>query len=91
MDGNGKVIRQKIVYAGNTFTEKELTEFSLEEIKNRSKTRFGMKRMNFNISPGKSIPFMIVFEKLPDNLSEFTVGGGQFIPREPETLGKIFR
>ncbi|MBW2208461.1 MAG: zinc-ribbon domain-containing protein [Deltaproteobacteria bacterium] len=73
LDGKGKVIRRKMVYAGNPFTELELTEFSLEQIKNRSKTRLGMKRMNFNIKPGKSIPFMIVFEKLPEDLSEFTV------------------
>ena len=72
-DGKGKVIRRKMVYAGNPFTELELTEFSLEQIKNRSKNRLGLKRMNFNIKPGKSIPFMIVFEKLPEDLSEFTV------------------
>ncbi len=73
LDGKGKVIRRKMVYAGNPFTELELTEFSLEQIKNRSKNRLGLKRMNFNIKPGKSIPFMIVFEKLPEDLSEFTV------------------
>ena len=73
LDGKGKVIKRKMVYAGNPFTEQELTEFSLERIKKRSKTRMGMQRMNFNIKPGKSIPFMIVFEKLPEDLSEFTV------------------
>lgn len=73
LDSKGRVVRRKMVYAGNPFTEKELTEFSLEQIKKRSKSRLGMKRMNFNIKPGKSIPFMIVFEKLPENLSEFTV------------------
>lgn len=73
LDSNGKVIKRNVVYAGNPFTEMELTGFTLEEIKRRSKTRLGLKRMNFNIKPGESIPFMIVFERLPENLSEFTV------------------
>jgi hypothetical protein len=73
LDTNGKVIKNKMVYAGNPFTERELVTFTLEQIKKRSKNRLGLNRMNFNIRPGKSIPFMVVFEKLPENLSEFTV------------------
>jgi len=32
-----------------------------------------MARKNFNLPSGATIPFMIVFDNLPDNLSEFTV------------------
>lgn len=73
LDTRGKMVRRKMVYAGNPFTEKELKTLDIEEIKARSKNRFGMKKMNYNIKPGSGVPFVIVFEKLPDNLSEFTV------------------
>ena len=73
LDNRGKVVRRKMVYAGNTFTEKELKTLDIEQFKTRSKNRFGMNKMDYNIKPGSAVPFMIVFEKLPENLSEFTV------------------
>jgi len=73
LDDKGKVIKTKKVYAGNKFTETEIKEMALEQINKRLKNRFGKKRINFNIKPGRAIPFAIVFEDLPENISEFTV------------------
>ena len=42
-------------------------------IKNRMKNKFGDKRSNLKIKTGNEIPFMIVFDKLPNNLDEYTV------------------
>ena len=50
-----------------------MKEMSLEEINEGLKNQYGKGRMNFNIQPDATIPFMIVFGNLPDNLSEFTV------------------
>lgn len=64
-----------MAYAGNTFTEKQIKEMPLEELNNGLKNRFGRGRINFNIRPGGTIPFMIIFKNLPENMSEFTVEG----------------
>jgi len=73
LDNKGKVVKSKQSYAGNTFTEEEIKTLPLEEIKRAMNNRDGMARKNFNLSSGATIPFMIVFDNLSDNLSEFTV------------------
>jgi len=74
LDDKGKVVREKSAYAGNIFEEEELRKLPLAEISERMKNRLGLAKNNFNIEPGTSVDFEIVFENLPDNLSEFTVG-----------------
>ena len=73
LDNKGKVVKSKQSYAGNTFTDEEIKTLPLEEIKRAMNNRDGMARKNFNLPSGATIPFMIVFDNLPDNLSEFTV------------------
>ena len=73
LDNKGKVVKSKQSYAGNTFIEEEIKTLPLEEIKKAMENRDGMARKNFNLPSGGTIPFMIVFDNLPDNLSEFTV------------------
>ena len=73
LDNKGKVVKSKQSYAGNTFTDEEIKTLPLEEIKRAMNNRDGMARKNFNLASGATIPFMIVFDNLPDNLSEFTV------------------
>lgn len=73
LDDKGKVVKTKLAYAGNLLTEKQLKEMSSEEINEALKDRLGKGKINVNIQPQAAVPFMIVFEGLPDNLSEFTV------------------
>ncbi|MBN2123942.1 MAG: DUF3426 domain-containing protein, partial [Deltaproteobacteria bacterium] len=73
LDDKGKAVKMKVAYAGNTFTDEELKGMSGEAISQAAKNRFGKNKINFNIQPGGAVPFMIVFEQLPDNMSEFTV------------------
>ena len=73
LDSNGKVVKRKIVYAGNTINDKELLSLSMVEINDRLNNKFGKDEINTNISPSASIPFMIVFSDLPEDISEFTV------------------
>ena len=73
LDSKGQVVRNKTAYAGNTFKDEKIRTLSLEEIERAVKDRYGMGRKNLNLSSGASIPFMIVFENLPENMSEFTV------------------
>ena len=73
LDDKGQVVKTKLAYAGNLFTEKQLKELSSEEINQGLRDRLGKGKMNVNIQPQAAVPFMVVFEGLPDNLSEFTV------------------
>ena len=73
LDPKGKVVKSKINYAGNPIIDKELQSLSMEEINNRLMNRFGKNKMNTNILPNSSIPFMIIFSDLPKDISEFTV------------------
>ena len=57
-------MKMKMVYAGNTFTEMEIKAKPLVEIDEGLKNRFGKGRMNFNVKPGATLPFMIVLEDL---------------------------
>jgi predicted Zn finger-like uncharacterized protein len=82
LDTNGKAVRQKLIYAGNTFTEEQLKEMTLEEIDKGLKNQAGKGDINVNIDPGGSVPFMIIFEKLPNNLGEFEVEAVSSSPGE---------
>ncbi|MCP4681141.1 MAG: DUF3426 domain-containing protein [Desulfobacterales bacterium] len=80
LDDKGREIRTKQVYAGNTFEEEKIKSMSIEEIDEAMENRFGMGRRNFNVAPGGTIPFMIVFGSLPENLGEFTVEAASSSP-----------
>jgi predicted Zn finger-like uncharacterized protein len=73
LDEKGAAVKQKLAFAGNTFTENELKDMTLEQINQGLDNRMGKGNANVNVKPQASVPFMIVFEELPDNLSEFTV------------------
>jgi predicted Zn finger-like uncharacterized protein len=73
LDDKGQVIKEKLAYAGNSFEEEEIKKESLERINKAMKNRYGKARKNLNVASGGSLPFTIVFEDLPENLSEFTV------------------
>ncbi|MFH1480357.1 MAG: DUF3426 domain-containing protein [Pseudomonadota bacterium] len=80
LDNKGQVLKRMSVYAGNTFTEVQIKELPVEELHKWTKNRFGRERINFNVKPGGAVPFMIIFEDLPENMSEFTVEGVSSIP-----------
>jgi len=73
LDEKGAAVKQKLAFAGNTFSENELKDISLEQINQGFANRTGKGNVNVNVKPQASVPFMIVFEELPENLSEFTV------------------
>ena len=69
----GKLAKTETVYCGNVLSDSELTGMKIAAINKRLHNRFGDKRSNLKVKTGKTIPFMIVFDKLPLNLDEYTV------------------
>lgn len=73
LGSKGTAVMSKIVYAGNRISDKELISLSMEEIDNRLRDKLGKDKMNTNILPNSSVPFMVVFSNLPKDVSEFEV------------------
>ncbi len=73
LNSKGAVVLSKTAYAGNTFSEEELKTLPIDEILKAANNRDGMAKQNLNVASGATIPFMVVFAELPDQLSEFTV------------------
>jgi len=82
LDSKGKVVKSKIAYAGNTVSDKELLSLSMVEINNRLMNKSGKDNVNANILPNSSISFMIIFDDLPKDISEFTVESISSFPAE---------
>ncbi len=68
----GKPAREAVVYAGTVFTPEELRTLSLEEMQARLGSPQGPDGKKFTVEPGGTIPFMVVFAHLPDDLAEYT-------------------
>ena len=80
LDSKRAEILSKVVFAGHPFTDEELQTLPLEEINNRLRDKFGKNKMNTNVLPNASIPFVIVFDSLPEDMSEFTVEAVSSLP-----------
>ena len=68
-----KKSKTQVIYAGNVISDADLGKLNQAAINKRLNNRFGNKRSNVNVKSGRSVPFMIVFSKLPNNLDEYTV------------------
>ncbi len=68
-----KKVKSKTIYSGNPLADEEIARLSMADIGKRLSIRAGKNGINTKIKPGQHVPFIIVFEKLPDNLDEFTV------------------
>ena len=69
-----KVLSQtEQVYAGNFLSDIDLTQMEMAAISQRLQTQNGDNNINVGLKPHDSIPFMIVFSNLPEDLAEFTI------------------
>ena len=68
-----KVAKTETVFCGNVISDIELSNMEYDAIKKRLLNRFGDNRSNFQVAPGKELPFMMVFSDLPENLEEFAI------------------
>ena len=69
----GKLAKTETVYCGNVLSDSEISGMNMAAINKRLANRFGDKKSNYKVKTGKLLPFMIVFDKLPQNLDEYTV------------------
>jgi predicted Zn finger-like uncharacterized protein len=67
------LVKTATVYGGNVLSDSDLAQMDMTVINKRLQNRFGDKRSNIKVRAGKTIPFLIIFNKLPANLDEYTV------------------
>jgi len=72
LKGN-KFAKAATVYCGNVLSDSEIAAMGITAINKKLGNRLGERRSNVKVKTGKRIPFMIVFDKLPRNLDEYTV------------------
>ena len=61
------------VYGGNMLSDSDLARLDMAAINKRLQNRFGDNRSNIEVKTGKTLPFLLVFSKLPANMDEYTV------------------
>ena len=61
------------VYCGNVLSDSDLANMDMAAINKHLQNRFGDNRSNIRVNSGKTVPFFIVFNRLPPDLDEFTV------------------
>lgn len=70
--------KTKIIPCGNLISEEQLKNAEMSQINLLLAGETGNNSSNTNIEPGRSIPFMIVFSDLPENLENFTINMEEF-------------
>jgi predicted Zn finger-like uncharacterized protein len=61
------------VFAGNVIANQDLLAKDLTAIAAQLKTKEGASNQNMGIKSGRTVPFMVVFDSIPDNLDEYSV------------------
>jgi hypothetical protein len=72
-DERGNPAAEKTVYCGNVLSVKQIKSSSRKKIEQSLQNAYGSTLSNFNIEPGKSVPFMLIFFDPPGKLSEFSL------------------
>ena len=72
-DSMGNKLAEREVYCGNILSGEELMELGADQINYRLDNPGEDPSVNLNVFPQKSIPFMVVFFDLPENIKKFSV------------------
>ncbi len=72
-DERGNRAVERIVYCGNVLKTEQIRSYSQKKIEQILQNAYGETLSNFNIEPGRSVPFMLVFFDPPGKLSEFSL------------------
>jgi len=63
----------KNAFCGNIITEEMLKTGNISDINALLTQKEGAHKINVNVAPGASVPFMVVFSDLPEKLENFTI------------------
>ncbi|MBL0700319.1 MAG: zinc-ribbon domain-containing protein [Desulfosarcina sp.] len=69
----GVLAKTGIAYSGNMLSDIDIENLDLNIIRKRLMNRNGDRKSNVNLKQGATIPFMVVFSDLPENMNMFNV------------------
>jgi len=72
-DAKGQAVMQQTAFCGNPLDEAALRTLPYAKIEENMNNQFGDSLSNLDVAPGKTVPFTIVFKKLPEQVTEFNV------------------
>jgi predicted Zn finger-like uncharacterized protein len=84
-DERGNPSVEGVVYCGNVLTPQQIKSHPRKKIEKTLQNTYGETLSNFNVEPGKSVPFMLIFFDPPGKLSEFSVEVHEYTLQEPTT------
>ncbi|WP_457552896.1 zinc-ribbon domain-containing protein [Desulfobacula sp.] len=70
---NKQEAKIKNVFCGNIITEEMLKTGNIADINTLMMLKEGAHKINVNVKPAASVPFMVVFSDLPEELQNFTI------------------
>jgi|GEM_PF-6680063 len=73
LTADGRTLADSYAYAGNIISESDLQDLPIREIYSRLSLKGGQDGRNINVEPGRELPFMLVFDKLPEGMAEYRV------------------
>lgn len=71
LSSDEKSLADRFGYAGNFLSEDDLVKLPIAEITARLQIKGGRNNSNVNIPPGGELPFMLVFDNVPDGVAEY--------------------
>jgi len=69
----GEILMQKTAYCGNVLSKEQLASLPMAKIEEAMGSPFGDSLANLDVQPGKSIPFVVVFNVVQKDAAEFSV------------------
>lgn len=70
---DGNIVSRKLAYGGNNLTAEQLKTLPAAKIEAAMNNQFGDSLSNLGVAPGKGIPFVVVFTKVPDKAVDYGV------------------
>ncbi len=72
-DEEGQTLVTKMVYTGNYLTDAQLSALPMAEIEKHLNQKTGEKNTNVEIPPGHSVTWMVVFDRIPKEATQWAV------------------
>jgi len=73
LGSKGEILMQKTAYCGNVLSNEQLASLPMAKIEEAMGSPFGDSLANLDVQPGKSIPFVVVFNVVQKDAAEFSV------------------
>jgi predicted Zn finger-like uncharacterized protein len=82
-DERGKPATEKVAFCGNVLAAEQIKSLPRKKIEESLQNAYGSTLSNFNVEPGSTVPFMIIFFDPPAKLSEFSLEIHGYTLQEP--------